>query len=57
MLSFGEGVGGVDNDLIALRDSGGDLDGLAVVFSDGDGLQMDDAVANDADLETLGAEE
>ena len=56
-LAFGEGVGGVEDDLIVGGEAVGDLDRAAVVLADGDVLQMDLAVAHDADLESLGAEE
>src|SRR5579875_2264473 len=57
LLAFGEGIGRVEDDVDGGGEAGGDLECAAVVLGDGDVLEMDTAVANEAHLRALSAEE
>ncbi len=56
-LAVGDGVAGVDDDLVFERDAGRNFNGGAVVGADLYGDKRDFAAADDADLGSLGAED
>jgi hypothetical protein len=56
-LAFRDGVGWVEDDLIAGIQASGDFEHSAVVLGDGDGLQAYAAAAYDSDTKAFGAEE